>query len=128
MEQLHDHVPHLVGNAAPSRHGAHAPAARVTDSTGAVAVSVPLLSLRPADSPRLNGEDKAHIARLAQTETPLPPKSDNVVLKQGDRVRLETSGGGGFGPPAQRNEATLARDVALGYVSPQAAREVFGAS
>ena len=35
--------------------------------------AVPVLSLRPADSPRLNGEDKAHIARLAETETPLPP-------------------------------------------------------
>jgi ParB-like chromosome segregation protein Spo0J len=32
-----------------------------------------VLSLRPADSPRLNGEDKAHISRLAETETPLPP-------------------------------------------------------
>jgi ParB-like chromosome segregation protein Spo0J len=39
----------------------------------AAMVAVPVLSLRPADSPRLNGEDKAHIARLAQTETPLPP-------------------------------------------------------
>jgi ParB-like chromosome segregation protein Spo0J len=37
------------------------------------AVSVPLLSLRAADSPRLNGEDRAHIARLVETETPLPP-------------------------------------------------------
>jgi ParB-like chromosome segregation protein Spo0J len=36
-------------------------------------VAVPVLSLRPADSPRLNGEDKAHIARLVETETPLPP-------------------------------------------------------
>ena len=36
-------------------------------------VAVSLLSLHPADSPRLNGEDKAHIARLAETETPLPP-------------------------------------------------------
>jgi hypothetical protein len=36
-------------------------------------VTVPLLSLKPADSPRLNGEDKAHIARLAETETRLPP-------------------------------------------------------
>ena len=35
--------------------------------------AVPVLALRPADSPRLNGEDKAHIARLAETETPLPP-------------------------------------------------------
>jgi hypothetical protein len=36
-------------------------------------VAVPVLSLRPADSPRLNGEDKARIARLAETETALPP-------------------------------------------------------
>jgi ParB-like chromosome segregation protein Spo0J len=36
-------------------------------------VAVPVLSLRPAHSPRLNGEDRAHIARLAETETPLPP-------------------------------------------------------
>lgn len=37
------------------------------------AVPVPILSVFPGDSPRLNGEDKAHIARLAETETPLPP-------------------------------------------------------
>ena len=41
--------------------------------TGAEVVTVPVLSLRPADSPRLNGEDKAHIARLAETDAPLPP-------------------------------------------------------
>jgi ParB-like chromosome segregation protein Spo0J len=39
----------------------------------ATVVAVPVLSLHPADSPRLNGEDKAHITRLAETETPLPP-------------------------------------------------------
>jgi transposase-like protein len=36
-------------------------------------VTVPVLSLRPADSPRLNGEDRAHIARLAEMDAPLPP-------------------------------------------------------
>jgi ParB-like chromosome segregation protein Spo0J len=36
-------------------------------------VSVPVLALLPADSPRLKGEDKAHVFRLAETETPLPP-------------------------------------------------------
>ena len=46
--------------------------APASDAT-AVTVPVPGLSIRPADSPRLNGEDKAHIARLSQTETPLPP-------------------------------------------------------
>jgi ParB-like chromosome segregation protein Spo0J len=36
-------------------------------------VTMPIQFLRPADSPRLKGEDKAHIARLAETESPLPP-------------------------------------------------------
>jgi hypothetical protein len=36
-------------------------------------VTVPILSLHPGESPRLDGEDKAHIARLAESETPLPP-------------------------------------------------------
>jgi hypothetical protein len=45
---------------------------QATDAATKV-VSVPLLSLRPADSPRLNGEDKGHVLRLAQMDTPLPP-------------------------------------------------------
>jgi ParB-like chromosome segregation protein Spo0J len=36
-------------------------------------VAVPILSLRPGYSPRREGESKAHIARLAESETPLPP-------------------------------------------------------
>src|SRR5215469_10401830 len=60
------------GNVASSRSGAHDPATQTTGGITAI-VAVPVLSLRPADSPRLNGEDKAHIARLAETETPLPP-------------------------------------------------------
>jgi len=35
--------------------------------------AVPIMSLRVGKSPRLNGEDKAHIARLAETDAPLPP-------------------------------------------------------
>jgi ParB-like chromosome segregation protein Spo0J len=36
-------------------------------------VAVPVASLLPGESPRLEGEDKAHIARLMETEAPLPP-------------------------------------------------------
>jgi ParB-like chromosome segregation protein Spo0J len=36
-------------------------------------VAVPILSLRPGDSPRLDGVDKGYIELLAETETPLPP-------------------------------------------------------
>ncbi|WP_280369156.1 ParB/RepB/Spo0J family partition protein [Nocardia wallacei] len=34
---------------------------------------VPIDQLLPADSPRSNGEDRQHIARLAESESPLPP-------------------------------------------------------
>src|SRR5216683_6312208 len=36
-------------------------------------VAIPVRSLRPGVSPRLEGEDRAHVARLAETESPLPP-------------------------------------------------------
>jgi hypothetical protein len=36
-------------------------------------VTVPISELRPGESPRLRGQDRAHIARLAELETPLPP-------------------------------------------------------
>ena len=69
----------------------------------------------------LAGGGPASTGKLVLTrdgaECPLPPKSDNVPLQQGDRVRLETSGGGGFGDPAARDPAAWARDLALGYVT-----------
>lgn len=36
-------------------------------------VAVPIVSLRAGESPRLNGEDRTHVARLAEIEEPLPP-------------------------------------------------------
>jgi len=51
----------------------------------------------------------------------LPSKVNNLRLRQGDVIRLETSGGGGFGNPAERPKAEVERDIRLGYVSPQAA-------
>jgi hypothetical protein len=68
VEHPGDRQSRPASNAVPSRHQA----TQTTDAPTAV-VAVPVLALKPADSPRLNGEDKAHIARLAETETPLPP-------------------------------------------------------
>lgn len=62
-----------VSNTASSHPPVDDLATHTSSDNTAVVVSVPLLSLRPADSPRLNGEDKAHIMRLAEAETPLPP-------------------------------------------------------
>jgi ParB-like chromosome segregation protein Spo0J len=36
-------------------------------------VIVPIVSLRAGESPRLNGEDRTHVARLAEADEPLPP-------------------------------------------------------
>jgi ParB/Sulfiredoxin domain len=65
-------MPQLASNAAYLQLNTQNPAGLAVDLSMSV-VAVPVLSLRPADSPRLNGEDKAHIARLAEIETPLPP-------------------------------------------------------
>ena len=52
---------------------------------------------------------------------PLVSKITDVKIRQGQKVRLETPGGGGFGDSAQRDPALVGRDVRLGYVSREAA-------
>ena len=48
---------------------------------------------------------------------PMASKLHGAKLKRGERVRLETPGGGGYGPPDERDPALVQRDKALGYVS-----------
>lgn len=44
-----------------------------------------------------------------------------LALKPGDLVRVETGGGGGYGPPRERALEAIERDLEAGYVSPAAA-------
>jgi N-methylhydantoinase B len=49
-----------------------------------------------------------------------PPGASKMVgikLKQGERVRLQTPGGGGYGPAAERDPAAQANDLRLGYIT-----------
>lgn len=46
-------------------------------------------------------------------------------IKQGDAFVIRAGGGGGFGPPSERDPAAVAHDVREGYVSLQAAREIY---
>jgi N-methylhydantoinase B len=57
---------------------------------------------------------------------PLVSKITDVRIRRGQRVRLETPGGGGFGDPRTREPALVARDVRLGLVSREAARRDYG--
>jgi N-methylhydantoinase B len=51
-----------------------------------------------------------------------------VMLTAGDRVRIHSGGGGGYGDPRRRDRERVRTDVMRGYVSPQAARDVYGLS
>jgi N-methylhydantoinase B len=59
-------------------------------------------------------------------EPPLASKMLGIKLTKGQAVRLETPGGGGYGAPTARAPDAIARDVALGYLSPEAATETYG--
>ncbi len=53
-------------------------------------------------------------------------KEQDIPLRPGDRVRVKTPGGGGYGDPFMRDPQKVANDVALGRYSCDEARELFG--
>ncbi len=57
---------------------------------------------------------------------PLASKMRGIRLVKGQAVRLETPGGGGYGPPEARLPTAIARDVAEGYQGAEAATELYG--
>lgn len=59
-------------------------------------------------------------------QPPLASKMLGIKLKKGQALRLETPGGGGFGPAVDRAPEAVARDVALGYLSEEAAIKAYG--
>jgi N-methylhydantoinase B len=57
---------------------------------------------------------------------PMVSKMVGIKLKKGQRLRLETPGGGGYGAPFEREPQAVARDVALGFVSRERAAQDYG--
>lgn len=53
-------------------------------------------------------------------------KFETLDLDRGDIVEILMPGGGGCGPPFERDPAAVARDVAEGFVSATAARRAYG--
>jgi N-methylhydantoinase B len=49
-----------------------------------------------------------------------------VTLNTGDVVRVETSCGAGYGPPAERDPEAIRADLRDGYITPERAKEVYG--
>ncbi|TIX74373.1 MAG: methylhydantoinase, partial [Mesorhizobium sp.] len=81
----------------------------------------------------LGGKDGAPntVTVFRNGEAHVPPhlsKEQDIALKAGDRVRVGTPGGGGYGDPLQRDPELVLRDVALGYYTAEDAGEKFGVS
>lgn len=79
----------------------------------------------------VNGGQAAALNRFVyetdrgEATPPLVSKVTDIKIRRGQKVRLETPGGGGFGDPAARDPQRVARDVRLGYVSKDAARRTY---
>ena len=58
--------------------------------------------------------------------SPLPGKVSGFPVGAGDVLMMESSGGGGFGDPLERDPSRVAADLAEGYVTPGAAEAVYG--
>jgi len=77
------------------------------------------------------GQDGApNTVTVWQSGTPHTPehlsKEQDIPLQAGDRVRVRTPGGGGYGDPCERNPDLVLEDVRLGRYSADEARTLFG--
>lgn len=78
----------------------------------------------------LGGKDGAvNRVEVLRGDTILVPehlsKAQDITLAPGDRVRVRTPGGGGYGDPARRDPALVAEDVRLGRYSAEEAVRLF---
>jgi len=55
-----------------------------------------------------------------------PSKFSGITLQQGDQVRIVFPGGGGYGDPKERDRESVRGDVEVGFVSPEAAKNLYG--
>ena len=93
-------------------------------------VTLNLYSDRFALAPKgMAGGHDGHRASLVLTRgdevIPLGATS-NVTLQAGDLVEIRLPGGGGWGDPAKRDRAAIARDIEDGYVSAEFAAREYG--
>ncbi|WP_417721514.1 hydantoinase B/oxoprolinase family protein [Salipiger sp.] len=73
------------------------------------------------------GVNRVEVTRNGETFVPEHlSKAQDISLSAGDRVRVRTPGGGGYGNPANRDPALVAEDVRLGRYTAEEAERLFG--
>jgi N-methylhydantoinase B len=56
----------------------------------------------------------------------IPSKVSDVLIREGEVISIQTAGGGGFGPPLERDPELVAYDYLQRKVSDQDARDYYG--
>ena len=74
----------------------------------------------------MRGGDDGALRRHEVDGKPVHAKG-RVELAPGETMTIVESGAGGYGDPRSRDARALADDVAEGFVSPKAARDIYGA-
>jgi N-methylhydantoinase B len=64
-----------------------------------------------------DGSRARFVVRLGTPQEYETPASARVEMRAGERFLLQSAGGGGFGDPARRDPAAVARDIVEGYVT-----------
>lgn len=82
--------------------------------------------LNPAQGRHGGQAGAAGRIRIGHDGDDLPSKGE-VRVKAGKTLVFETPGGGGFGPPLDRDGKSLRRDLDEGLISLNAARDIYGA-
>lgn len=73
------------------------------------------------------GVNRVEVTQSGKSFTPEHlSKAQDIALKTGDRVRVRTPGGGGYGAPEGRNPELVAEDVRLGRYTAEEAVRLFG--
>jgi N-methylhydantoinase B/oxoprolinase/acetone carboxylase alpha subunit len=90
--------------------------------------------LRVCPAPGVLGGMDGRSARVTfNEEIPLPGSSFDregviMLVEETDTITFDLPGGGGYGDPHARDPQAVQRDLALGYITPAHAEEVYGAT
>jgi len=74
----------------------------------------------------LNGAPARHQRRARDGELSDLPSYGIVTLEDGERIVAFTPGGGGYGPPQERDPERVRLDVVEGWISRERAQEAYG--
>lgn len=74
------------------------------------------------------GEPGQHSRFLVERDgqTIALPSKGNTTLRKGDRLVIETAGGGGYGEPGRRDTSLVAKEIAEGLLTKEDARRIYG--